>query len=154
MGALKKKKKKKKNAPPPPPPVDNRPIEVIIEEKRQKMYASGKKLTPVTAESFAKWKKKRAAKTNKKQGKTKAKKLLSGREQFLSNSSAFKDDAGAANTDEMKAKALLEAEVEAEQETDDFGFAPSNATAADSTADAAMDESLFLDGDLDDLDDM
>ena len=30
------------------PSVDNRPIEVIIEEKRSKLYSSGKKLTPVT----------------------------------------------------------------------------------------------------------
>ena len=62
-GPVKKKKKKKKKkgagkTAPPKPPVDNRPIEIIIEEKRQKLYSSGQKLTPVTPESFAVWRKK------------------------------------------------------------------------------------------------
>jgi len=143
----KKKKKKSGNAPPPPPPVDNRPIEVKIEEKRQALYASGKKLTPVTEESFAKWKKQRMALKKKGKGKKGEKKKLSGRELYSSTGSSFKDAEGAADTHEMKAKSLLEAEIE----EDAFGMAPTNSTAE---ADVAMDESLFLDGDLDDLDDM
>ena len=104
----KKKKKKKKGAgktAPPPPPVDNRPIEVIIEEKRSKLYSSGVKLTPVTPESFAAWKKKYLAQKAKLEKKNKKSNKPSGRACF--SKSKFQDDAGAAEATECVAKALF-----------------------------------------------
>merc|ERR1712146_747692 len=89
----KMEKKKKKGAgktAPPPPPVDNRPIEVIIEEKRSKLYSSGKKLTPVTPETFAAWKKKYLANKAKLEKKNKKSNKLSGRDAF--SKSKFQDD--------------------------------------------------------------
>ena len=112
----KKKKKKKRGAgktAPPPPPVDNRPIEVIIEEKRSNLYSSGKKLTPVTPETFAAWKKKYLANKAKLEKKNKKSTKLSGRDAF--SKSKFQDDAGAAEATLLEAKALLEAEEETKE---------------------------------------
>ena len=142
----KKKKKKKKGAgktAPPPPPVDNRPIEVIIEEKRSKLYSSGVKLTPVTPESFAAWKKKYLAQKAKLEKKNKKSNKPSGRACF--SKSKFQDDAGAAEATECVAKALLEAEVEDEEKKE-----------GDGDVDASLFEGDDLDvddlGNLDELD--
>ena len=151
VGPVKKKKKKKKKkgagkVAPPKPPVDNRPIEVIIEEKRSNLYSSGKKLTPVTPESFAAWKKKYLASKAKLEKKNKTSNKPSGRESY--SKSKFQDDAGAAEVSECVAKSLLEAEVEAEEEErkkDD----------GDDDVDASLFEGNDLDvDDLGDLDEM
>ena len=144
----KKKKKKKKGAgktAPPPPPIDNRPIEVIIEEKRSKLYSSGKKLTPVTPETFAAWKKKYLANKAKLEKKNKKSNKPSGRDAF--SKSKFQDDDGAAEATLLEAKSLLEAEVEEEEKREGEG---------DGAVDASLFEGDDLDvddlGDLDELD--
>jgi len=167
--AVKKKKKKKKKgsapAPPPPPPVDNRPIEIIIEEKRSNLYSSGKKLTPVTPETFAAWKKRFNAKRKKEMDKkNKGKKQkLSGRELYKKNSSAFKDDDSAV-AEKFKVKGILDAEVEEEASTKEAdgsldidavlpvgedGTNKSSSTGP--SADDAIDTSAFADLDIGDL---
>jgi len=92
-------------------------IEDIIEEQRAKLSAEGKTGTPVTAESFAKW---RAEKLQKKQAEAEARALaelakkkggkglsvLTGKELFNFNSALFVDDDGAIDaTEEEKLNA-------------------------------------------------
>eukprot|EP00940_MAST-03C_sp_MAST-3C-sp2_P002209 g2209.t1 len=168
--AVKKKKKKKKKkgsapAPPPPPPVDNRPIEIIIEEKRSNLYSSGKKLTPVTPETFAAWKKRFNAKRKKEMDKkNKGKKQkLSGRELYKKNSSAFKDDDSAV-AEKFKVKGILDAEVEEEASTKEADGAldidavlpvgedgTNKSSSTGPSADDAIDTSAFADLDIGDL---
>mmetsp|Transcript_7286 Transcript_7286/g.7986 ORF Transcript_7286/g.7986 Transcript_7286/m.7986 type:complete len:401 (+) Transcript_7286:118-1320(+) len=101
-------------------------IEDIIEEQRAKLAAEGKKGTPVTEESFAKW---RAEKLAKKQADAEARlkaeqmkkkggkglSVLSGKELFSYNAALFIDDESAFDTtsdrainDEIKALAQIE----------------------------------------------
>lgn len=91
--------------------VDERPIEEIIEERRANLPPGG---TPVNAETFMAWKKKREAErlaqveeerkeASKKSG---AKGLvgMSGRDLFLYDASLFKDDEEAAGEDDYAAR--------------------------------------------------
>eukprot|EP01039_Chlorochromonas_danica_P005083 gene5083-5585_t len=109
-------------------------IEDIIEEQRAKLAAEGKKGTPVTEESFAKW---RADKLLRKQAEAEARvkaeqlkkkggkglSVLSGKELFSYNASLFVDDESAFDTsddnklsDELKEMELKEA-LRLEEET-------------------------------------
>jgi hypothetical protein len=114
-------------------------IEDIIEEQRAKLASEGKVGTPVTAESFAKW---RAAKLAKRQADAEAKvkieltkkkggkglSVLSGKELFNFNAALFVDDdaaldateENALNADtkrsEEEAEAIAKAEAERAQE--------------------------------------
>ena len=114
-------------------------IEDIIEEQRQKLAAEGKVGTPVTAESFAKW---RAAKLAKRQADAEAKvkaeltkkkggkglSVLSGKELFNFNAALFVDDDAAIDAteenalsadtkrSEEEAEAIAKAEAERAQE--------------------------------------
>lgn len=88
-------------------------IEDVIEEQRAKLAAEGKKGTPVTAESFAKWK---ADKQIRKQAEAEARlkaehlkkkggkglSVLSGKELFSYNASLFVDDESAFDTSDDK----------------------------------------------------
>lgn len=88
-------------------------IEDIIEEQRAKLALDGKQGTPVTAESFATWRK---AKLEKKQADAeermrlealkkkggKGLSVLSGKELFNFNASLFVDDDGALNDEDEK----------------------------------------------------
>jgi hypothetical protein len=108
-------------------------IEDIIEEQRAKLQAEGKKGTPVTEESFMKWRqdklaRKRAdmetrvkAEQSKKKG-GKGLSVLSGKELFSYNASLFVDDESAFDTtndatldNEMKELARREEEKQAEE---------------------------------------
>jgi hypothetical protein len=91
-----------------------RTIEDIIEEQRAKLQQEGKAGTPVTAESFAKW---RAAKLAKRQADAEARmkaeslkkkggkglSVLSGKELFNYNASLFVDDDAAISASEETA---------------------------------------------------
>jgi hypothetical protein len=108
-------------------------IEDIIEEQRAKLSAEGKKGTPVTADSFAKWRieklaRKQAeaeARLKSEQSKKKGGKglsVLSGKELFSYNASLFIDDESAFDTsndktmnDEIKALQKLEEEKLSEE---------------------------------------
>lgn len=108
-------------------------IEDIIEEQRAKLQAEGKKGTPVTEESFMKWRqdklaKKKAemeARVKAEQSKKKGGKglsVLSGKELFTYNASLFVDDESAFDTtndttleEEMKELQRKEAEQQAEE---------------------------------------
>jgi hypothetical protein len=110
-------------------------IEDIIEEQRAKLSAEGKKGTPITAESFAKWRieklaRKQAeaeARLKSEQSKKKGGKglsVLSGKELFSYNASLFIDDESAFDTsndktmnDEIKALQKLEEEKLSEETT-------------------------------------
>ena len=114
-------------------------IEDIIEEQRAKLASEGKVGTPVTAESFAKW---RAAKLAKRQADAEAKvkieltkkkggkglSVLSGKELFNFNAALFVDDDAALDAteenalsadtkrSEEEAEAIAKAEAERAQE--------------------------------------
>ena len=110
-------------------------IEDIIEEQRSKLLSDGKMGTPVTAETFAKWRaskllqrqqeaeaRMKAEQSKKKGGKGLS--VLSGKELFNYNSSLFIDDDAAMNASEESAlneetklqEAEIQARVEAEAE--------------------------------------
>lgn len=125
-------------------------MEELIEEERRKLPSTG--LTPITTESFAKWKEARAARRAaeveatrveeaKKTG-TKGYSVLSGRALFAYDPSLFIDDADA-DEDEY------EREPEEEEGADG---AAGGAGAAAGGAGGPIDESLFAGDDADDLD--
>jgi hypothetical protein len=163
--AKKKKKKKKKGQPKfktvKEEPVDDRPKEIIIEEKRAALYASGgANLTPVTAETFAKWKKKEQAKKEKRlaaerkayEKETGRKLNKSGRELYAQNSKHHKEEAGAGDVRDYAGgkKGLLDIEVE--EETGTSAAVPPVPPAAGAAG--AIDDSLYLNEDLAGLEDL
>jgi hypothetical protein len=109
-----------------------RTIEDIIEEQRQKLALEGKKGTPVTAESFAKWRAAKLARIQSeaearmkaesiKKGKAKGLQTLSGKQLFNFDASLFKDDDAALDASEesdisKEAKKLAEKEAELERQ--------------------------------------
>ena len=101
-------------------------IEDIIEEQRAKLSSEGKKGTPVTAETFAKWRadklirrqleveaRVKAEQSKKKGGKGLS--VLSGKELFNYNSSLFVDDEAALDANDENQLAL-ELKIETDRE--------------------------------------
>lgn len=132
-------------------------MEELIEEERRKLPSTG--LTPVTTETFAKWKEARAARRAaeveaqrveeaKKTG-TKGYSVLSGRALFAYDPSLFIDDADA-DADEYE----REEEEEEEDGSGAAGGAGADGAAGGAGAGGPIDESLFAgdDADLDGLD--
>ena len=102
-------------------------IEDLIEEQRAKLHAEGKQGTPVTAESFAKWRADKLAKKQAdaearmkaeqtKKGKGKALSVLSGKELFNYDATLFVDDDAALNVDEENAMNLETKQDEAAEQ--------------------------------------
>ncbi|CAM9468445.1 unnamed protein product [Chrysoparadoxa australica] len=131
---------------------EEKTLEDLIEEQREKLRQEGKVGTPVTNESLAKWKADRAEKKRraekelvekeiKKKGKAKGLNVLSGRALFDYDATLFKDDDDAVDNSTM---------AERQEATDEDG--------GDETKKLSeqVNTSLFVDDvdeDLDDLDD-
>eukprot|EP00026_Physarum_polycephalum_P009932 Phypoly_transcript_10070.p1 GENE.Phypoly_transcript_10070~~Phypoly_transcript_10070.p1 ORF type:complete len:363 (+),score=111.53 Phypoly_transcript_10070:49-1137(+) len=130
------------------------PLEEIIEQQRKQL----KTLTPVTLETFLAWK---AEKKRKKEEARKAaeekrladikagKTAMSGREMFVFNPDVFVDDDEAADDDTYKADEDYQAPDESykNNENDD-----EEGTTVDNL-NVQVNESLFLNGDIDDIPD-
>lgn len=109
-----------------------RTIEDVIEEQRAKLALEGKKGTPITSETFAKWRASKLARIqaeaearmkaeSTKKGKAKGLSVLSGKQLFNYDSSLFKDDDQALDASEesdisKEAKKLAEKEAELEKQ--------------------------------------
>eukprot|EP00941_MAST-03F_sp_MAST-3F-sp1_P000513 g513.t1 len=166
----KKKKKPKKGAPNfktvKKEVVDNRPKEVIIEEKRAALYAKGgNNLTPVTAETFAKWKKKIAARKKKKDDaarkayeKEYGRKLAkTGRELYALHSKNFVEEAGAGDSSTYAGgkRGVLEAEEEDKKATTgQTPVPPIPPNSKEGASSGAIDKTLYMQENLDDLADL
>eukprot|EP00630_Chrysocystis_fragilis_P005734 CAMPEP_0197389872 /NCGR_PEP_ID=MMETSP1165-20131217/2005_1 /TAXON_ID=284809 /ORGANISM="Chrysocystis fragilis, Strain CCMP3189" /LENGTH=277 /DNA_ID=CAMNT_0042915319 /DNA_START=33 /DNA_END=866 /DNA_ORIENTATION=+ len=132
-------------------PSAEKSLEQMIEEQREAMRKEGKEGTPVTAESFAAWKRRKAerlreeqeailkAEQLKKKG-GKGLSVLSGKQLFAHDASLFVDDDDAQDKDAYERR-----------DDEDPDPAPPDVAAA------VGDASLYLNddpGDLDDLDDL
>jgi hypothetical protein len=93
-------------------PEDERTLEEKIEEEREALLSSGKELTPVTLDSLADWKRRKQEAKEKKieEERIAAEKkmgnrgigILSGKALFAFDPTLFKDDADAADKDEVE----------------------------------------------------
>uniref|UniRef100_A0A7S2BQG9 ZC3H15/TMA46 family C-terminal domain-containing protein n=1 Tax=Octactis speculum TaxID=3111310 RepID=A0A7S2BQG9_9STRA len=148
-------------------------LEQIIELERAKMRAEGRIGTPVTEESLARWKsdreeRRRLANIAKVEAEMKKKKggkglsVLSGKDLFAYNQSLFVDDEEA--DDEKYERSSDVGEEEAEENRDAGAAAAKREEQLEAAAEVivensageavtvALQESLYLDGDDDDLD--
>ncbi|KAG5191073.1 hypothetical protein JKP88DRAFT_12314 [Tribonema minus] len=135
-------------------------IEDLIEEQRAKLAAEGKAGTPVTSETLAAWKARRAAarrdeerrmveREMAKKGKKKGLAVLSGRALFDYDASLFKDDEDACGQEETS---LREERGDSDAENADGNAAAAAATDAQVAALAdGVDQDLFLEADDDDI---
>ncbi len=145
---------------------EEKTLEDLIEEQRAALTAQGKKGTPVTEESLAKWKADRKAKQRAEERKLVERKLaekgkkglnvLSGRALYDYDSSIFKDDANAVDQEEMQQR-VDGKEMQTNAAATTAASVSGESICKDQVADDIMNgvqKDVFLQEDGDDLDDL